>query len=88
MGQLDMSDADHAAIRTSSHVQKHLAEVAAQIAATAGSAAGDPGGYETDLVVGTDRARAHVRPKSPAAYRAEAKFSPLMQAVASNGPRP
>lgn len=87
MGRLEMSHAEHAKIRTSPEVQAELRAVAAKIAAEADSIAGTSGGYgHGDVTVGTDRARAHVWPETPAARRAEAKTSPLMQVVGTNGP--
>lgn len=87
MGELRMTNADHAEIRTSAGVQAELRKEAAKIAARASALAGAPGGYGTDLTVGTDRARAHVWPQTPKARRAEAKTAPLMQIVAAEGPQ-
>ena len=87
MGEFLMTNADHAEIRTSAGVQAELRKVASKIAAQANSLAGAPGGYGTDLTVGSDRARAHVWPQTPKARRAEAKSAPLMQIVAAEGPQ-
>lgn len=80
-----MSIADHNAIRTSPEIQAWVRQEAEQIAAAAGGLAGDPDGYETDMMVGTDRCRVRVRPRTPKARRAEAKTAPLMQIIASRG---
>lgn len=76
---------DHAKIRTSDEVRAELARIATELAARADGEAEDPGGYGTDMNIGTDRARAHVWPKSKKAKRAEAKNAYLMTIAASEG---
>lgn len=76
---------DHAKIRCSEEVRVELARIALRIAGEADDAAGDPGAYGTNMRVGTDRARAHVWPKSKKAKRAEAKNAYLMTIAASEG---
>lgn len=76
---------DHAKIRCSEEIRTELARIAMQFAMQAEDAADDPGSYGTDMVVGTDRARAHVWPKTKKAQRAEAKNAYLMTIAASQG---
>ncbi|AON96669.1 hypothetical protein SEA_PAOLA_14 [Mycobacterium phage Paola] len=87
MGRLEFPFSEHAAIRRSEGVQRVLKQAADDAAREAGGIAGEPGGYDTDVTVGTDRARAHVWPATPKAYRAEAKTAPLMQVAAQHGPQ-
>lgn len=87
MGRLEFPISEHRKIRTSAGVQAVLKQAADDEAKEAGSLAGDPDGYETEVTVGTDRARAHVWPATPKAYRAEAKHAPLMQVAARHGPQ-
>lgn len=87
MSRLNMTRAEHNAIRRSAAMQQLVAQVAAEVAARAGQLAGDPEGYgHGDVTVGSDRARAHVWPVSGEAIRAERRDSPLMQIVAEQGP--
>ena len=85
MGRFEFSNAEHAAIRRSASVQAELKSIASRFASAASSRAGDPGGYETDMVVGSDRARAHVWPKGRKANRAEAKHAYLMGIIGDGG---
>ncbi|AEL19669.1 hypothetical protein SEA_EDUGATOR_13 [Mycobacterium phage Edugator] len=87
MGRLEFPFSEHAAIRRSEGVQRVLAQAAEDAAKEAGSIAGEPDGYDTEVTVGTDRARAHVWPATPKAYRTEAKTAPLMQVAARHGPQ-
>lgn len=85
MGRLEFSNAEHAAIRRSASVQAELRNLASRFAGSASARAGDPGGYDTDMTVGSDRARAHVWPKGRKAKRAEAKHAYLMGIVGDGG---
>lgn len=76
---------DHAKIRTSDDVRLELAKIALRIAGEADDELGEPGGYGTDMMIGTDRARAHVWPKTKKAKRAEAKNAYLMSIAANEG---
>lgn len=76
---------DHAKIRCSEEIRVELAKIALELATQADDAANDPGGYGMDMVIGTDRARAHVWPKSRKARRAETKNAYLMSIAASEG---
>lgn len=79
------SEEEHAEIRRSDDVRLALAKIALDFGTQADTLAGDPGGYGMDMVIGTDRARAHVWPKSKKAQRAEAKNAHLLTIVANNG---
>lgn len=85
MGRLRIMIPEHNAIRRSPAIQAELRKIAAGIAAEAGIRADEPGGYGTDLTVGTDRARAHVWPDTPKAYQAEMDSAPLLQIVGDMG---
>jgi len=85
MGRLEFPNAEHNAIRRSAGVQAELHRLATRFAAEAGSRAGDAGGYGTDMVVGSDRARAHVWPKTRKARRSEVKHAHLMGIVGDGG---
>ncbi|AXH46852.1 neck protein [Mycobacterium phage Aminay] len=79
MGRLDIPFSEHDKIRKAAGVQAKLRSMAGTIASRAGLVAGAPGGYGTDMTVGTDRARAHVWPETSKANRAEVKSAPLLQ---------
>lgn len=81
------SNAEHNKIRCSAEVQTELARIAKEFADQADFAADEIGGYGTDMVVGTDRARAHVWPQTKAARRAEARDAHLMM-LEANGLAP
>lgn len=98
MGRLDIPFSDHREIRRSAGVKAELAKIADEIADDAAGRiywdrdrrpsdeeanAGAP--YGTDMVVGSDRARAHVWPRTGAAINAEASHAPLMQIAAERG---
>jgi hypothetical protein len=85
MSRLDMPISEHRKIRRSRDVQAALTAIAERVAAEAGSAADTPGGYSTDIKTYTDRARAHVWPKSFAAIRAENKDAHLMGIAGREG---
>ena len=85
MGRLNFPNSEHNKIRTSRGVRAELAKLAERIAAEAGSIAGAPDGYQTDMTVGSDRARAHVWAESSEAIRAEIKTAPLLQIVGNAG---
>lgn len=78
---LEIPMEDYRAIRTSPDMKAALEDEARAIAAQADALAGVPGGYATELTVGTDRARANVWPEKPKAVRAEIKTAPLLQVV-------
>lgn len=81
---LKIPNSEHTKIRTAAGVQAEIVKIARRFAREASALAGVRDGYGTDITVGTDRARAHVWPKS-AAFRAEIKYSPLMQVVGNDG---
>jgi hypothetical protein len=99
MGRLDIPISDHNQIRRSAGVQAELRNIASEIADEAERRMGpwerdrrpsdesenDGPAYGTDLTVGSDRARAHVWPRTGAAVNAEARDAPLLQIVAERG---
>lgn len=87
MGRLSIPISDHNAIRRSAGVKAELASIAERIADQAGQLADDPGGYGTDMTVGSDRARAHVWPESGPALGSETKHAHLMKIVGDMGAR-
>jgi hypothetical protein len=91
MSRLSIPIPEHNKIRTSPALKAELIRLAKEIADEAGRRA-DPDEpskehYGHDLRVGTDRARAHVWPKSGEAINAENNDALLLQIVAERGGR-
>lgn len=85
MGRVSVPFSEHNNIRRSPGIKAELTMIAQRIADEAGARADDPGGYGTDLTVGTDRARAHVWPETGKAYQAEKDTAPLLQIIGDMG---
>ena len=98
MGRLSIPISEHNKIRRSLPIQAELRKLAAEIADEAASRIDwdrerrpsdakedNRPPYGIDLVVGSDRARAHVWPQTGEAVNAEAHHAPLLQIAAERG---
>ena len=83
MNRISIPIRDHNRIRTSPAIVAAVEQLAAEIADDANRRAG-VAGYQHDVNVGTDRARAHVWPEDKAAHE-ERQHAYLLQIAAERG---